>query len=399
MKLSTRKVIGVNIAVLALMLILAVLPLAEVLRNYLQVAVLMGAIGASLILFGWARPRGRESKLTSILILLAAVVFQVIIFVLLGYNLGFVRNVYGVNLKSIMMVFLPFVLLIVGEEILRGQLVEKGKNSPLAVIVTGVTLWLVEICMALPLYDLVEARGWFDVATVVMMPGLLGNALLTYIAYYFDYRINIGYRLIMSLPGLILPVWPDANEYLLVLFETIVVFALLVGLISMQKFGGVIQIKLQAIRQSKKIETASAQRRKRLAGRTVVAILVIIMLAYAGLMSGLFKYHFLAIGSGSMEPNLYRGDMILVEKSDNYDDMEVGEILVYRHSDVIMVHRITDRQEDGNKWTFTTKGDANSSDDNWVVGQGDVIGTAKGKITMFGYPTLWLNELFNGGKI
>lgn len=100
-----------------------------------------------------------------------------------------------------------------------------------------------------------------------------------------------------------------------------------------------------------------------------------------------------------MQPNLARGDMILVEKSDKYDEMEIGEILVYRHSNVVMVHRIVERREDAGRWTFTTKGDANGSEDNWVVGQGEVIGIAKGKIAMFGYPTLWLNELFNGGKI
>ena len=123
-----------------------------------------------------------------------------------------------------------------------------------------------------------------------------------------------------------------------------------------------------------------------------------VVVGYVALMSGLFKYHFLAIGSGSMEPNIARGDMVLVEKSDQYGEMDVGEVLVYRYDNVIMVHRISDVNEQNGKRTFITKGDANNAEDKWVVEQDDIIGTAKGKIAMFGYPTLWLSELFNGGK-
>ena len=396
MKLSTRKIVGIDVAVLALMLVLAVLPVAGVLRSYLEVAVIVGAIGAGYLMLGWAKSRERESKLVAVLVILATVVFQLVMFTLLGMKLGFVTNVYGWNFKSLWMIFLPTILLLIGEEILRGQLVEKGKNSLLAVIMTGVALWLTEIVIMLPLYNFAEARSWFDIISVVAMPALLNNILLTYIAYFYDYRINIGYRLVMELPSLVLPIWPDVNEYLIVLFE---MFVLLMGLISVQKFGGAIRARLEALPKPKKLETASTMKRKQIVRRLVIAAVVAVVLVYAGLMSGLFKYYFLAIGSGSMQPNLERGDMILVEKSDKYDEMEIGEILVYRHSNVVMVHRIVERREDDGKWTFTTKGDANGSEDNWVVGQGEVIGIAKGKIAMFGYPTLWLNELFNGGKI
>lgn len=399
MKLSTRKIVGIDVAVLALMLVLAVLPVAGVLRSYLEVAVIVGAIGAGYLMLGWAKPRERESKLVAVLVILATVVFQLVMFTLLGMKLGFVTNVYGWNFKSLWMIFLPTILLLIGEEILRGQLVEKGKNSLLAVIMTGVALWLTEIVIMLPLYNFAEARSWFDIISVVAMPALLNNILLTYIAYFYDYRINIGYRLVMELPSLVLPIWPDVNEYLIVLFETLMMFVLLMGLISVQKFGGAIRARLEALPKPKKLETASTMKRKQIVRRLVIAAVVAVVLVYAGLMSGLFKYYFLAIGSGSMQPNLERGDMILVEKSDKYDEMEIGEILVYRHSNVVMVHRIVERREDDGKWTFTTKGDANGSEDNWVVGQGEVIGIAKGKIAMFGYPTLWLNELFNGGKI
>ena len=100
-----------------------------------------------------------------------------------------------------------------------------------------------------------------------------------------------------------------------------------------------------------------------------------------------------------MEPGISRGDLILVEKSSDYENMLEGEVLVYRHSNVVVVHRIVEVNEAGGRFTFRTKGDANDAADNWYVEQGEVIGIAKSKIAVAGYPTLWLNELFNGGKI
>ena len=137
---------------------------------------------------------------------------------------------------------------------------------------------------------------------------------------------------------------------------------------------------------------------KRWAKYGVLGAVAIGMLAYVGLMSGIFKYHLLAIGSGSMEPNISVGDMVLVEKTDNYDEIKEGEVLVYRHANVVIVHRLVEREEQAGNYYFKTQGDANDGADAWIVEQGDVIGVARGKIVAVGYPTLWLNELFNGGK-
>lgn len=91
--------------------------------------------------------------------------------------------------------------------------------------------------------------------------------------------------------------------------------------------------------------------------------------------------------------------MVIVEKTDDYQDIAVGDILVYQRANTIMVHRVTDIIEDsdmaGGHLSFQTKGDANQSNDNWVVEPSDIVGISKAKIAMFGYPTLWLNELFN----
>lgn len=60
--------------------------------------------------------------------------------------------------------------------------------------------------------------------------------------------------------------------------------------------------------------------------------------------------------SGSMEPTLSRGDLILVRQT---DQVRVGDIIVYQSGRSLVVHRVIDLDGD----TVTTQGDANNAPD------------------------------------
>lgn len=65
-----------------------------------------------------------------------------------------------------------------------------------------------------------------------------------------------------------------------------------------------------------------------------------------------------AVVSDSMEPNLYKGDMLLVYGT---PQIEVGDVIVYQNpkTNLPIVHRVLEIQD--NK--FITKGDNNPADD------------------------------------
>lgn len=60
--------------------------------------------------------------------------------------------------------------------------------------------------------------------------------------------------------------------------------------------------------------------------------------------------------SGSMEPNLSVGDLLLLHQEENY---RVGQIVVYQSGNMAVVHRVA--AIDGE--TAVTRGDANNADD------------------------------------
>lgn len=74
--------------------------------------------------------------------------------------------------------------------------------------------------------------------------------------------------------------------------------------------------------------------------------------------------------SGSMEPELSAGDLIIVKATDQFT---VRDVVVYQDGESLVVHRIVDVNED----TITTKGDANNVADEPI--SSDAI---KGKVAL-----------------
>lgn len=130
-------------------------------------------------------------------------------------------------------------------------------------------------------------------------------------------------------------------------------------------------------------------------------ILRVLLLAVCGLVLGLniytanakslvgnhlpmpFGYGAAVVLSGSMEPTLSVGDLILVKESEAYAE---GDIVVYQDVNCLVVHRVMEVNKD----TITTKGDANNVADKaigkdyvkgcvffWIPALGHVVNFAK----------------------
>ena len=97
---------------------------------------------------------------------------------------------------------------------------------------------------------------------------------------------------------------------------------------------------------------------------SIFTIIVIIACWYAIIVKMILKvdvpmvagYSALVVLSGSMEPTIMTGEVIVIHEQPDYN---VGDILTYRDSGVLVTHRIVEKS--GN--TFVTRGDANNTND------------------------------------
>jgi len=90
--------------------------------------------------------------------------------------------------------------------------------------------------------------------------------------------------------------------------------------------------------------------------------------------------------SGSMEPELSPGDVVIVDASAS---VEVGDVITYRSpgDSVPTTHRVVGERDGG----YETKGDANENVDAGLVGPEAVIGQVVLTIPLLGHVILWAN--------
>jgi len=112
------------------------------------------------------------------------------------------------------------------------------------------------------------------------------------------------------------------------------------------------------------------------------------------------EYPLCGVASGSMEPTLKVGDLIVVQGLGpgeiNAATAPEGDIIVFyrpkgwQDPNDLIVHRAVDGfyDEDDSKWYFKTKGDANSGPDPWDVPEDYLVGRVMSlRIPMIGFIT------------
>ena len=119
--------------------------------------------------------------------------------------------------------------------------------------------------------------------------------------------------------------------------------------------------------------------------------------------------HMNVVVSGSMEPVFYRGDVVVIEKTDflgineiNPNDLKIGDIVIYRATwfPEPVIHRIIATETDINGTPYyVTKGDNNPVQDpapvyhDQVMAKVITLGNTPFVIPKVGYITLWIRGL------
>lgn len=117
-------------------------------------------------------------------------------------------------------------------------------------------------------------------------------------------------------------------------------------------------------------------------------LLVITCLAlFAIIISGFFGIQRYLVVSGSMEPSLYAGDIVFVNTNVDFEDVEIGDVIIFKHRDMNIVHRVIEESTtiDGQQKYLKTKGDANKVDDGFVATEENYCGTVLFHIDKIGY--------------
>ncbi|MEO8292952.1 MAG: signal peptidase I [Actinomycetota bacterium] len=138
-------------------------------------------------------------------------------------------------------------------------------------------------------------------------------------------------------------------------------------------------------------------------GRSVHRLTLVLIWIVIGGFGGLFlavtvPYAFgsrsLTVLSGSMEPTLHVGDVVVVEQVPPLD-VRVGDIVTFRDptdASRLITHRVREIDVEGRNVGFVTKGDANTSVEHWSTDTDGTIGRVRFHVWRLGYLMFWIRS-------
>lgn len=126
----------------------------------------------------------------------------------------------------------------------------------------------------------------------------------------------------------------------------------------------------------------------------LILILIIASIGYSTYKSqqpNLFGYKVYVVLSGSMTPNINKGDLVIV-KDVSFNELSVGDVITFesKKTDNYVTHRISEINSKEEK--IITKGDANNVEDSSPVYKNNIQGKMVIKISDIGEYVIFIQE-------
>ncbi len=348
--------------------------------QYLIIGILLLLILLTYFLLGFDRSKKRFEKDIMLIILISSISYYVITY-LSGLFFGFSYNIYSLKILDIIKNVFPVIITIIVSEVCRFMINTKIKENRYILFLSFVLFFLIDTAIVFSKINFNDIVVYIDDISLYIIPSISKNILLTYLTTKTSYKTQITYRLIEELPIFIVPIVPNLGTYLQAICELSLPVIIL---IIINNFYKKLPINKEKIKNKKNYK--------------IMYIFTIIVLGFVvSLTSGLFRHQAIVIASGSMEPNLYRGDVVIVKKLkiDEIRDLNVDDILVFKRENKIVVHRIYKKYDSNKEVFFETKGDNNDNPDGYLIELSDIIGTTNTRIKYIGLPTVSIYDLFN----
>lgn len=307
-------------------------------------------------------------------IILIIVLAYVVLYYTSGFIFGFTKSTYSTTILGILKNIYSIVLIIILQEYIRYRMLTYlgGKNTVLVILISLI-FTLTEINYIKIMTTLNSAQT-IEFVFSKLIPLICFNFFNSYIVMVTSYKGSLIFRIIPTLLQIIIPIFPTWNWYLLGCFEVVYIgISYYIIKFYLDKFNDV-----RLLREKKSIS-----------GNLIFGTIIIIFILF---VNGAFKYVPIAVMSNSMYPVFQRGDVLVYEKVD-LKQLEVGNVLVFRLDDKIVLHRIRKITWKNDKIYIITKGDNLKSPDPQITTNEDVIGRMIFKVPAIGYPSVILYEM------
>lgn len=292
-----------------------------------------------------------------------------------GIYTGYYKSTIRFSFDTLLKYIIPITLIIISSEFIRNKFI--NYESKLSSLLNYIIQIIIDLLIYTNIYKLNSVDNVMLIIGYVLFASISSNLLYNYIAKRYGVKSNIIYRLMTVLYIYIIPVSPDIYVFFLSFYR--MAFPFLIYYL-LESFYGEAEDAI-LIKENKPI-------------KIFTSILFVLLVIYIGLISCLFKYGALVIGSGSMTGTINKGDVIIFSKNINITDVDKNDIIVFNKNNIKIVHRIIDKKKQNDEYRLYTKGDSNQQADEEYVTEEELYGRVIYRIKNIGLPTIWLHEMF-----
>ena len=327
----------------------------------------------------YGKPRNKNYlKKISVRYMIVLLLSYVLIIYLFGFFMGFTKSIYSFNLLTILGNIIPVGLAIFFKEYTRFIVANKSFNHIGPYVLLTIFYISITIFNSYINTDFNNLFQIFNFICLSVFPTIAKETVSSYLTYEISYVPTLIYNLSFAVAQFVFPIFPNLGDYLNSVLGILFPFIIFLSMRKIIKYHDKDNIKLTGTFI-----------------KLICIPLVIFLTVLILLISGVFSYKLIAIGSDSMNPIYYKGDAVIYQKTD-INDIKVNDILVFSNNSEVITHRVKNIIKKGNKVYFQTKGDNNKDVDVNLVESSNVLGTVKYIVKYVGYPTVFINEFFKG---
>ncbi len=303
-----------------------------------------------------------------------AAVFQISLLVGAGLLFGFGRSPYSAGPIDVAANLLYVGAVLVAVETARAcVVVVLARTNPVAAIAVGTVVFaLIRVPLA-RLTSLSGGEAAFSFLGGDLLPALAIGLVASVLAASGGPLPAILYGGILQAFEWLSPVLPDL-DWAAAAFVGTLGPVLVLGLLEHPE-PGVIDVE--------------EVRRPRAGMAAAVATVAVVWF-----IGGLFGVRPVAVSGPSMPPTYHVGDLVIVQEV-AAPEISIGDVVLYRHGSIDVVHRVIDIAVDGGALVFVTQGDGNNVADEPFIAP-DELGRVVAVVPKVGWPSVFVRDLLSG---
>ncbi len=314
----------------------------------------------------------RKSATLYVSLLLASIDIGALM--VIGIISGWGLNSYDTSIYGMVLNILRITPYILGLEFLRAAIFQRlrsYKSLDRNIILVSILFTVIMVSLSKFVLSFGDETVMLKLVISSLLPLFSLNLFLSYLLLGGGVWNTVVFSLTTYIFVFIAPILPDIPWYIEGIAYTAIYLVLIMLTILILGDVDIPRIELKKDALSKKI----------IGIISYLSVLVVLLLIFVG------GFKPFVIASGSMEPNINIGDIVLVYPT-NIGKIGVDDIVAYQLSNRIVVHRVIEVFNNGGKVYLKTKGDANSDADPGLVTEKAVIGKIAFTIPRIGFIVL-----------